>query len=62
MPEKLKLPAIYRKARWRNTTVKMGREIGVGFDDVETGKPIMLRLDLKSARNLAETLAKYLNA
>lgn len=58
------LPAIYVEASWRNTT-RVDDEakcIGVGFDVAGQPQPIRLRLDLRSARHLHESVAQFLAA
>lgn len=57
-----KIPPTYRNASWRNTLPfdSIGNGMGVGFD-VHGGETIRLYLDKKSAVNLVETMANYLD-
>lgn len=56
-----RLPASYRSAAWRNTTPVDAETglIGVGFE-LPDGRVLRLALSIEGARQLAETLADYL--
>ena len=59
--ETSRIPAIYKRVTWRNTTPvdAATSEIGLGFTS-QTGDVIRLCLDLDSAHDLFETLGQEL--
>lgn len=56
-----RLPKCYVSASWRNTTAVdvATQSIGVGFN-LASSEILHLKLDLESARHLAESLSEYL--
>jgi hypothetical protein len=53
-----RIPESYESATWRNTLPVDNEEIGVGFNVGD--RVIRLRLDLKSAKHLSETIVEYI--
>ena len=56
----MKIPHVYKQATWRNTTnidPNTGN-IGIGFN-LHDGEIVRLRLDMKSARHLVESVNYY---